>query len=78
MKRASDDLREEYDLTRLGKGVRGKYYQRAMAGNNLVLIDPELANVFPDAESVNRALRFLVETSCKAVKPPAAKKYVKS
>jgi len=62
-KRRSDDLRPEYDLSLLTGGVRGKYFRRATAGTNLVLIEPELADVFPDAESVNRALRLLVNTA---------------
>ena len=68
MKKASgkgldDDLRPEYDLSKLERGVRGKYYRQATAGTNLVLIEPELAEIFPDAESVNRALRLLVDTA---------------
>jgi hypothetical protein len=59
VKAAKDELRPEYDLTKLKGGVRGKYFQRAQAGTNLVLVDPELAKVFPDAASVNRALRVL-------------------
>lgn len=59
-KSVKDDLRLEYDLTKLKGGVRGKYYQRARAGTNLVLVEPELAKVFPDAASVNRALRALL------------------
>lgn len=62
-KRTGDDLRPEYDLSRLKGGVRGKYFRQATAGTNLVLVDPELANVFPDTESVNRALRLLVDTA---------------
>jgi hypothetical protein len=58
-KAMKDDLQPEYDLTKLKGGVRGKYYQRARAGTNLVLVDPELAKVFPDAASVNQALRVL-------------------
>lgn len=58
-KSMKDDLRPEYDLTKLKGGVRGKYYQQAQAGTNLVLVEPELAKVFPDAASVNRALRVL-------------------
>lgn len=58
-KSAKDELRAEYDLTKLKGGVRGKYYQQALAGTNLVLVDPDLAKVFPDAASVNRALRVL-------------------
>ena len=62
-KKLGDDLRSEYDLSELKGGVRGKYYRRAVAGTNLMLIEPELAEVFPDAESVNRALRLLVHTA---------------
>jgi len=40
-----------------------------MAGTNLMLIEPELAEVFPDAESVNRTLRFLVDTAEAAAGP---------
>jgi hypothetical protein len=61
--RIDDDLRSEYDLTKLRGGVRGKYQKEAVAGMNLVLIDPDLASVFPDAESVNRALRILAEAA---------------
>jgi hypothetical protein len=52
-----DDMRKEYDLSKLAGGVRGKYYRRATAGTNLVLIEPDLAAMFPDSEAVNRALR---------------------
>ena len=62
-KRRNDDLRPEYDLTRRGRGVRGKYYRQAMAGTNLILVEPELAHVFHDSESVNRALRLLLDTA---------------
>jgi hypothetical protein len=58
-----DELRPEYDLSKLKGGVRGKYYERARAGTNLVLIEPDLANVFPDTDSVNRALRLLADTA---------------
>ncbi|MGO9257082.1 MAG: hypothetical protein ACLQU1_12370 [Bryobacteraceae bacterium] len=62
----SDELRPEYDLSRLQGGVRGKYYRRATAGTNLVLIDRDLANLFPNSEAVNRALRVLVEAAQRA------------
>jgi len=52
-----DDLRSEYDFCTLKGGVRGKYYKRAIAGTNLVLLDPDVARIFPDAKSVNRTLR---------------------
>ncbi len=68
MKKATDkgtdnDLRAEYDLSKLKGGVRGKYHRQALAGTNLVLIEPELASVFPDTQSVNRALRLLADTA---------------
>jgi hypothetical protein len=58
-----NELRPEYDLSKLKGGVRGKYYARARAGTNLVLIEPDLASVFPDTGSVNRALRLLADTA---------------
>jgi hypothetical protein len=88
MKKASEqemnnDLRPEYDLSQLKGGVRGKYYRKATAGTNLVLIEHELADVFPDSESVNRALRMLVNTATAVARstrprPAAANRRVKS
>jgi hypothetical protein len=72
-KRLDDDLRPEYDLSQLKGGVRGKYYRKAIAGTNLVLIEPELAEVFPNAESVNRALRVLADTA-EAVASPSRRR----
>ena len=54
-----DDLRAEYDFRALGRGVRGKYFRRATARTNLVLIDPDLVRAFPTGEAVNNALRML-------------------
>lgn len=65
-KKPADELRPEYDLSNLKGGVRGKYLNQAAAGTNLVLIEPDLAEVFPDAEAVNRALRLLVDTAAAA------------
>ena len=69
VKRLDDDLRPEYDLSRLKGGVRGKYYRQAAAGTNLMLIEPELAKVFRDSQSVNRALRLLVDAAEAAAGP---------
>jgi len=57
----NDDMRPEYDLSKLKGGVRGKYYQRATAGTTLVLLEPDVAAAFPDARAVNDALRSLLE-----------------
>ena len=56
-----DDLKPEYDLDALGKGVRGKYYERYHEGSNVVVIEPDLAKEFPNARAVNDALRKLLE-----------------
>ena len=61
----SDELRNEYNLLQLKGGVQGKYYHRAVTKTNLVLIDPDLASLFPDGESVNRDLRVLAEAAQK-------------
>jgi hypothetical protein len=65
-KKRNGELEPEYDLSKLKGGVRGKYYQRATTGTNLVLIEPELTEVFPDGESVNRALRLLANVASSA------------
>lgn len=59
----SDDLRREYDLSKLSGGVRGKYYRRAQAGTNLVVIDADLVRLFPNSEAVNRALRVVADAA---------------
>ena len=69
-KTEDNGLRAEYDLTKLGPGIRGKYYRQAIAGTNLILIEPDLARVFRDSEAVNRALRLLVEAAA-AIAPAA-------
>jgi hypothetical protein len=43
------------------KGVRGKYAKRYAAGSNVIVLSPDVAEVFPDSESVNEALRVLVK-----------------
>ena len=58
-----DDLRPEYDLSTLTGGVRGKYYARATAGTTLVLLDHDVAEAFPDGQTVNQALRALIKVA---------------
>ena len=60
---SNDELRSEYELGELQNPVRGKYYARAMAGTNVVLLDPDVADAFPDAKSVNDALRLLIKVA---------------
>ena len=58
-----DDLLPEYDLSKLKGGVRGKYLQRYRAGTNLALLAPDIRAAFPTDESVNQALRSLIQST---------------
>ncbi len=61
MSKSNDELRPEYDLKSLGKGIRGKYYKQYQEGTNIVVIDPDLSEAFPNTKSVNEALRRILE-----------------
>ena len=63
-----DDLRAEYDFSKMKGGVRGKYLKRYRAGTNLVKIDPDVAAVFADGAAVNEALRSLIKVARRQVK----------
>ena len=52
------EMLQEYDFT---GGVRGKHADRYEQGSNVVVLDPDVAEMFPDAKSVNDALRSLAE-----------------
>jgi hypothetical protein len=62
-KRSTVEMRAEYDFS---GGVRGKYVDRYRRGTNVVLLDPELAEAFPDSKSVNDALRALLAVATRA------------
>ena len=57
MSNNQDTLRDEYPEALIKSGERGKYVKAYRKGTNVVLIDPDLHAVFPDSESVNKALR---------------------
>ena len=59
----NDELRPEYDLSKLRNGVKGKYADSYKQGTNVVLLEPDVAKAFPDSESVNNALRNLLDTN---------------
>lgn len=58
-----DELRSEYDLSKLKNPVRGKYSARYREGTNLVRLEPDVAQVFQNSESVNEALRLLIKVA---------------
>ena len=51
-------MKKEYDFS---KGIKGKYAKRYDQGTNLVLLDPDVAEVFKTPTSVNQALRALAK-----------------
>jgi hypothetical protein len=65
MKKASErgEMRTEYDFR---GGVRGKYAKRYHQGSNIVVLEPDVAERFPNSEAVNQALRTLVSIRNKA------------
>jgi hypothetical protein len=58
----TDELRPEYDLSKPGKRVRGTYYRRYQESTNVVVIDPDVHEDFPNAKAVNDALREVQES----------------
>lgn len=60
MSSEKDKLRDEYPEELIKSGVRGKYAKSYREGTNVVLIDPDLHELFPTSEAVNRALREYV------------------
>ncbi|MCC5665800.1 hypothetical protein LC653_18200 [Nostoc sp. CHAB 5784] len=58
-----DELRSEYDFAQMEGGIRGKYIERYPQGTNLVLLDPDVAQAFPNDKRVNDALRLLIQVA---------------
>ena len=54
----NDEMLREYDFS---KGIRGKYARRYAQGSNVVVLEPDVAKVFPNAKAVNSSLRSLAE-----------------
>jgi hypothetical protein len=61
-KSRTEDLRAEYDFS---AGVRGKHHRAYRARTNVVVLEPDVAEAFPNASSVNRALRMLLDVARK-------------
>ena len=66
-----NEMRPEYDFS---AGVRGKHYRAYQQGTNVVLLEPEIAEVFKDSESVNHALRMLMDLAGNELKRNLTKK----
>jgi len=61
--RLKDTMRAEYDMS---GGVRGKYAGRIRQDTVMVTLAPDVAQAFPDADSVNEALRLILKAANKA------------
>lgn len=62
----NEEMLPEYDFTH---GVQGKHHAAYAAGTNVILLEPDLARIFPDSASVNRLLRLLVNLSKENLPP---------
>ena len=67
---AAGDLRPEYQCSDFPALVRGKYVERLRTSSNVIVLEPELAGLVPNAEAVNAALRSLAEIARRAGSPP--------
>jgi hypothetical protein len=65
---STNELRGEYNLSKLKGGVRGKYLAGYRAGTNLVLLSPDVAKHFPDERAVNTALRRLIKMPARSLR----------
>jgi hypothetical protein len=63
---SGDELRSEYKRSDFGALVRGKYVDRLQTSSNVVVIAPEVIDLFPNAAAVNAALRSLAEIAKRA------------
>jgi uncharacterized protein len=64
----TDDILPEYDFS---KGRRNPYAARMAAGSHIIVLEPDVAAVFPDAAAVNGALRALASI-IRERRPPAS------
>jgi len=65
----TDSMRDEYDFS---DGARGKYAERFAQGSNVIVLDPDVAEVFGDSEAVNEALRVLAKSARKSAEERAS------
>ena len=61
-----EDMLPEYDFS---SGVRGKHHEAYKTGTNVIFLEPDIAKVFKDSDSVNRALRLLLDLANESAAP---------
>ena len=57
-RKRNNEMLREYGFS---QGIRGKYARRYLKGSNVVVLEPDVAKVFPNAQAVNSSLRSLAE-----------------
>jgi hypothetical protein len=70
----NDGLRPEYKRSDFGELVRGKYASRIRKSTNVIVLDPQVAKVFPNDEAVNNALRELMGVADSGAKSRSKRK----
>jgi hypothetical protein len=70
-RKSTDELRSKYSRSDFGPFVRGKCVERLHERSNIVVIAPDIADLFPNGVSVNAALRALAEIAKRAGCPAA-------
>ena len=71
---SEEEMLDDYSLLDWSKAERGKFARRYAEGTNVVLIAPDVLDVFPNAESINRALRTLADLIRASSAPKSAKR----
>jgi hypothetical protein len=60
---ANGEMRPEYDFAAMKGDVRAKYLKRLRERTNIVVLEPEVAEAFPNEQAVNQALRGVLDTA---------------
>jgi hypothetical protein len=60
---ANGEMRPEYDFAAMKGGVRARYLKRLRERTNIVVLEPEVAEAFPNEQAVNQALRGVLDTA---------------
>ena len=66
--KAPDELRYKCKRSDFGRIERGKYAARTATETNVVVLEPEVAEAFPNDKAVNAALRGLLEVAAKTAR----------
>src|SRR5262245_28441728 len=72
--RVDEDMADEYDFSSAVRGATARAYAE---GSNVVMLDADVAEAFPDAAAVNTALRMLARLAEKTARSPRTKRDVK-